>query len=81
MHLKILAIFAESVLSSLFNLRRFFRWALGSRGGTCPKCPPLDTRLYLIEMEMLVSFVRIINNSENNLERTTFEKILGHIYL
>ena len=23
-----------------FNLRRFFRWALGSRGGTCPKCPP-----------------------------------------
>ena len=30
-----------------FNLRRFFRWALGSRGGgTCPKCPPpLDTRL------------------------------------
>ena len=25
-----------------FNLRRFFRWVLGSRGGggTCPKCPP-----------------------------------------
>ena len=30
-----------------FNLCRFFRWAIGSRGGgTCPKCPPpLDTRL------------------------------------
>ena len=29
-----------------FNLRRFFRWALGSRGGHVPQMPPpLDTRL------------------------------------
>ena len=46
--LKILAIFAESVPSSLLISVDFFVGALGSRGGgTCPKCPlpPLDTRL------------------------------------